>query len=239
MSPLPPAEQRPPVLANERFQAHADQLIGYDTEEIFTYIYRANLWGSPESESGVGSELAATAVLRAELPRLLRRYGVRSLLDLPCGDFGWLSQVDLSGIDYTGADIVPDIVVRNTERYRAPNRRFVRLNLNRDPLPRADLVLCRDCLVHLRYAQIFAAFANLRRSGSTYLLATTFVELDANAEIDTGDWRPLNLCLPPFALPKPLAVIVEDCTEIGGAYADKALGLWRIADLPSRPRMAP
>jgi SAM-dependent methyltransferase len=238
MSPLPPAANRPPVLANERFQAHAANLIGHDTEAIFTYIYRTQLWSDDGSPSGVGAELESTAVLRRELPRLLRRYGVRSLLDLPCGDFGWLSHADLSGIDYTGADIVPDLVERNAERYAGPGRRFLRLNLAADPLPRTDVVLCRDCLVHLRYEQIFRAFANLRRSGSTYLLATTFLELDANAEIDTGDWRPLNLVLPPFALPDPLAVIIEDCTEIDGAYADKALGLWRVADLPERPRAA-
>src|SRR6266511_4866403 len=96
MPSLPPAAQRPPVLANERFQAHAANLIGHDTEEIFTYIYRTNLWGSPESGSGVGSELAATEVLRAEIPRLIRLYEVGSLLDLPCGDFGWLSHADRS-----------------------------------------------------------------------------------------------------------------------------------------------
>src|SRR6266545_2423748 len=228
MPSLPPAAQRPPVLANERFQAHAANLIGHDTEEIFTYIYRTNLWGSPESGSGVGSELAATEVLRAEIPRLIRLYEVGSLLDLPCGDFGWLSHADLSGVDYTGADIVPDLVAENTKRYAGLGRRFVCLNLTRDPLPRADLVLCRDGLVHMSYGQIFRSFANLRRSGSTYLLAPTFLELDANAEIDPGYWRPLNRCRPPFALPPPMEVIVEGCTEIAGAYADKALacGTW-------------
>jgi hypothetical protein len=30
----------------------------------------------------------------------------------------------------------------------------------------------------------------------------------------------------------PQRVLVEGCTENGGAYADKALGLWRVADLP-------
>jgi hypothetical protein len=237
MSPLPPAGQRPPVLANERFQAHAADLIGHDTGAIFTYIYRTNLWGSAESEPGVGSELAATAHLRTEIPRLLHRHRAGSLLDLPCGDFSWMSHADLSGIDYTGADIVADLVDRNTERYGTADRRFQCLSLTSDPLPRADVVLCRDCLVHLRYEQIFRAFANLRRSGSTYLLATTFTELDANTEIDTGDWRPVNLTLPPFALPEPLAVIIEGNTEVGGAYADKALGLWRIAELPRHPRM--
>ena len=229
MSSLPPAAQRPPVLANERFQAHAAHLVGHDTQAIFTYLYRA----TPATES----EPAGTEVLRDEIPDLLRRYRAKSVLDLPCGDFGWLSGADLAGIRYTGGDIVPEVVTNNVRRYSGKGRRFVRLNLCRDPLPRSDVVLCRDGLVHLGYAKIFRAFTNLRRSGSTYLLATTFLELDANAEIDTGDWRPLNLCLPPFTLPEPLDVIVEGCTDVGGAYADKALGLWRIADLPELPRM--
>src|SRR6266581_1513853 len=52
MSSLPPAAQRPPVRANERFQAHAANLIGHDTEAIFTYLYRT----TPVSDS----EQAAT-----------------------------------------------------------------------------------------------------------------------------------------------------------------------------------
>ena len=35
-----------------------------------------------------------------------------------------------------------------------------------------------------------------------------------------------------FNLPAPEGVLVEGCLESEGAYADKALGLWRIADLP-------
>jgi hypothetical protein len=44
----------------------------------------------------------------------------------------------------------------------------MRLDLTGDPLPRVDVVLCRDCLVHLSFQNIFRAFANLRRSGSRY-----------------------------------------------------------------------
>src|SRR5207248_5097767 len=131
MSSLPPAAHRPPVLANERFRAHAAHLIGHDTEAIFTYLYRA----TPE----IASEPAGTEVLRREIPGLLRRYKAKSVLDLPCGDFGWLSDVDLGGIRYTGGDIVPDLVASNMRRYGGKGRHFLRLNLCRDPLPRADV----------------------------------------------------------------------------------------------------
>ncbi|MBL0029993.1 MAG: hypothetical protein IPO95_13365 [Rhodanobacteraceae bacterium] len=44
-------------------------------------------------------------------------------------------------------------------------------------------------------------------------------------------FRPLNLQKPPFNLPKPFEIISEACTENGGGFADKSLGLWRIADI--------
>lgn len=224
---------RPPALANLRFAEHAEALRGRPLDQIFDYIYQTNLWGSAESHSGVGSEDAATAHLRRAVPALLASLGARTLLDLPCGDFGWLSRAALDLDAYIGADIVAELVERNAARYGGADARrsFVRLDITRDALPRADVVLCRDCLVHLSDAHIFAAFANLRRSDSRYLLTTTFTGLDANRDVADGDWRPLNLQLAPFHLPPPLALIVEGCTEEGGAYADKSLGLWEIAAL--------
>ena len=49
------------------------------------------------------------------------------------------------------------------------------------------------------------AFANLRRSGATWLLTTTFLEHHENADIEYGDWRMLNLTCAPFNLPAPEA----------------------------------
>jgi hypothetical protein len=44
------------------------------------------------------------------------------------------------------------------------------LDLVRDPLPRADAVLCRDCLIHLSLEEGRRAPENIRRSGAAYLL---------------------------------------------------------------------
>ena len=223
---------RPPVLANRRFREHASSLEGRTLADTFTYIYDSNLWGA-DSRSGLGSELQATDHLRAAIPALLRELNARIILDVPCGDFGWLSEASLDVDEYIGADIVAAIVDRNQARYGdGQRRRFVQRDITSDPLPRADVVLSRDCLVHLSNADIFRAFENLKRSGSRYLLTTTFVELEENADIASGDWRPLNLQKPPFTLAEPLRAILEGCTEEGGAYADKALALWEIAVLP-------
>src|SRR5262249_44319665 len=97
----------------------------------------------------------------------------------------------------------------------------------------ADLVLCRDGLVHLSAADIWRALRNFRRSGADYLLATTFIGDRVNVDIATGEWRPLNMQRPPFAFPAPAALIDERCRHTGGIYADKRLALWRFEDLPT------
>jgi hypothetical protein len=200
----------------------------------FERIFRTNLWGAPDSRSGLGSELDATAGLRASLPAFLANHQAASLLDVPCGDFGWLSTLELS-LPYIGGDIVPAIVDANVRRFGGPgtNRRFVTLDLTRDPLPHADVVLCRDCLVHLSFANITRALANVRRSGARYLLTTTFMDHQDNVDIEDGDWRILNLQRAPFHLPDPVDVLIEGCREGDGAYADKALGLWDVRSLPA------
>lgn len=220
---------RPPVTAQQRFRERATELSSLPMEQVFQVIHDTNLWGAPESVSGLGSEVSATDRLRAALPELLRGLKIDVLLDIPCGDFTWLSKTDLPVSRYIGADIVEAIVERNRNLY---GREFHRLDLCSSDLPVADLVLCRDCLVHLSFGLIDRAVRNLKRSGSAWLLATTFLECEANDDIATGDWRMLNFELPPFAWGPPARVLVEGCTEAGGGYADKALGLWRISELP-------
>lgn len=211
---------------------HRQQVSGKDLGSTFSYIYRHNLWEGSESAAGEGSDVAATRAVRAQLPALLRKWGVRSILDLPCGDSAWLDSVQLGDISYVGGDIVEDIVVRNRRvRSPVPGSRFEVLDITTDDLPPADLLLCRDCLVHLPLHDVLTALGNIARSGCRYLLATTFFRLGRNVDIEPGDWRPLNLQMPPFDLPEPLDVIVEvDLSAVGGLPV-KALGLWEVASL--------
>ena len=224
---------RPKTIAERRFAEDAEALEALDLAARFERMYETNLWSGTESRSGVGSSLAATARLRGELPPLLRSLEVRRLLDVPCGDFHWMRRVDLSGIDYFGGDIVRAAVEANQARHGNQHRRFVVADLTAGPLPSADAILCRDCLVHFSFANIARAFRVMRASGAKWLLTTTFTGQRDNRDIADGDWRPLNLERAPFNLPAPHAAIVEGCTEEGGAYADKSIGVWRIDDLPT------
>ncbi len=214
-------------------RAHRGEAVSID--ETFRQIYDGNHWRSAESVSGEGAERAQTRQVETALPALLTDLNVEIMLDLPCGDFGWMRAVRLPVSLYLGADIVPELIAENQRQYGAPDRRFLRLDLTRDPLPAADLLFCRDCLVHLSFEDAAKAILRIRSSRISYLLTTTFPDCPENEDITTGDWRPLNLEAGPFHFPPPLRLVNEGCTEAGGLFRDKSLGLWRVADLPPVP----
>lgn len=201
------------------------------TEQVFSDVYAGNKFRGKESISGPGSAINQTSVIVTELPKLFDDFGIQTILDIPCGDFHWMKRVSLECISYIGADIVADLIQKNKQLYEKENIHFRKLDLIKDRLPRVDLILCRDCLVHLSFKDTFAALQNVCASESTYFLATTFTGRQHNHDIATGQWHSLNLEIAPFMLPPPLKTINERNTENGEAYKDKSLGLWRVANI--------
>ena len=139
---------------------------GRDPQDVFRQIFKDNHWGSGESVSGPGSEVAATRRISQSLPKLLTTYRIRSMLDIPCGDFHWMELVELGDCTYIGADIVPELIAVNSRKYASATRRFETLDATKDALPHCDLVFCRDCFIHLPFELILKAVANFKSSGS-------------------------------------------------------------------------
>lgn len=208
------------------------------TTRTFTRIYEENYWADDESASGWGSSTSQTAALVEAFPAMVAEVGAATLLDVPCGDFAWMSRVDRSGFSYVGGDIVPAIVDKNQQVHGDDRTRFMSLDLTVDELPRVDVILVRDCLVHLSHAQVWAAIKRIRASDSRYLLTTTYPDHHGNPNVSTGRWRALNLCEPPFSFPEPRYAFLEGCTEHGGTRADKTLAMWEVATLPGPPLAA-
>lgn len=197
-----------------------------DSAVVFSEIYERNAWGDPESVSGEGSTLSRTVVIRRELPTLLTDVGATSLLDAPCGDFNWMRYTELGSVKYIGADVVPSLITRNQQRYGQEGRAFAILDITRSAVPRASVILCRDCFIHLSFGDIRSAIANFKRSGSEYLFATTHTGIRGNRDIATGEWRNVNLQLPPFNFPEPIKLIIEN------PVFKKCLGVWPLQQLP-------
>lgn len=206
--------------------------VGKTVEEIFTNIYKTNHWGSFESVSGPGSELRQTEILRSVLPKIFQKYKIKSVLDIPCGDFNWMRFVDMSRIDYyIGADIVGDIVERNSNLYSDKKVSFKKINIINDSLPMVDLVFVRDCFVHLSNADILNAISNIIRSKSKYFLSTTYKHHFKNEDTSHGKWRPINLNKYPFVLPSFIDYINTDFQDGGMNYPGNGMGLWNIESL--------
>lgn len=199
-------------------------------KRLFTQIYEQNSWGSHESRSGAGSTITKTTAIRAHLPHIIKEWNIRTILDAPCGDFNWMKELDLSGIDcYIGLDIVSQLIAKNIELYSSENRFFFTVDIVNHPLPCVDLLICRDCIQHLTDQDVFKLFTNIKRSNSQYLLISNYPQSTENNDIDqiysTIRITYRNLFRPPFNFPKPLATIDEK-------FDKKVLTLWRIKDLP-------
>jgi hypothetical protein len=201
-------------------------------EETFSDIYRRRAWGADcESVSGPGSTIERTSALRDDIGELVKELNARVVLDAGCGDYNWMRLLDLDLDHYFGIDVVPELISENECKYGNGIRSFHNIDFTRDRVVRADLILSRDSLVHLSFEDIFAALRNFKESGSTYLLTTTYTSHEKNTDIQAGDWRPLNLELPPFDFPTPIKLIDEKGEVSRGIPADKYLALWALEDI--------
>ena len=197
----------------------------------WTHIYRNYGYDGKRFGWGSGSDLTQTAVIREEIPRVIEELDIKILLDCPCGDLNWMQHVDLKVEKYIGVDIVKEMIDLNRQKFKKTGYSFYELDMTKDVLPKADMILCRDCLVHFSFRDAAAALNRFRESGTRYILTTTFPKRVKNSDTMTGVWRPLNLQLAPFSFPDPIKMIDENCSQAEGLYKDKSLGLWRLQDV--------
>ncbi len=136
---------------------------GRSVRIVFTEIYRRNLWGGHPGElySGPGSELAVAEPYIRAVTEYIHSHGIRSVVDLGCGDFRVGREVvAAAGVRYCGVDVVPELIERNQEAFGSELVRFACQDITRDSLPPADLCLIRQVLQHLSNAQIRAVLQN-------------------------------------------------------------------------------
>lgn len=198
-------------------------------KEVFSDIHKKNLWRDSESLSGPGSNSLETQQLVPEIRDILNEYPIKTVLDVPCGDFNWMKNVSLAGINYIGGDIVEELVEQNNRRWGKPNICFKTIDIIEDILPMSDLLIVRDCLVHFPDDLVYKALQNMVRSGCDYLLTTTFNKRSGHIELKDWGWRPINLEEAPFFFPEPVKLVPEH--HPSEEWKDKCLGLWKMKDI--------
>jgi len=186
----------------------------------FSEIDKRKYWHSHvnrESRSGDGSTRAFTEPyvkhLGALLDGLRPKYGPKIVFfDAPCGDFNWIQPIATrEDICYIGGDIVSSIVAANNDRYASPTARFMEFDITTDPFPEATIWHCRDCFIHLSFANILRGLQNFASSSIDVALFTChhLPDKDGNIDIADGDFRPVDLRKPPFNLPPPMEAIPD------------------------------
>jgi SAM-dependent methyltransferase len=201
-----------------------------DDKNVFTNIYKDNAWGSNESYSGGGSRVNLTRIIREKLPVLWQEYAIKTFLDVPCGDYNWMKHVDKHNIIYIGGDIVSEIIEQNNLKYKEKNVSFRVIDITTDILPTVDMIFCKDCLQHLSDKKTFKALRNFKRSGSKYLLTTSYPLTLSNWDILDGAYRSLNLRIKPYNFPQPLEKIHEKSKGYQ-MEKDKYMYLYKLADI--------
>jgi len=180
------------------------------------------------SASGIGSDLGKNFTrghLRF-LMRQLERLPIATMLDAPCGDVNW--QTTAWAVDslkaYVGLDIVRRVISLDRLRFaHHSNKRFAHWDVAACPLPRiswgggssgseaVDLILLRHVLQHLPLERAAMALQHAVRSGTRYIVATTFLPAGTggarlsgrNSHTHEGGWFSNDLTAPPFSLHAP------------------------------------
>lgn len=197
-----------------------------DPVEVFNRIYGLRIWGRGETICGPGSTLAYTAQLREKLPELFRLYDIKTIFDAPCGDFNWMRQVlEEARLDYIGGDIVSALIVRNRNSFKGESTHFVTFNIISDQFPEADIWICRDCLFHFSFQDIYRTLENYCRSNVPFVLTTTHLNTSGfeNLDIRTGEFRRIDLFSSPFCLPREVKFRIDDTCE---PWPSRELCLW-------------
>lgn len=200
-----------------------------NSSEVFKDVYEKNIWESNESNSGGGSMLKGTITIREQLPIIISKYSINNMLDVPCGDYNWMKEVD-KNCNYTGGDIVAEIVAKNQKLYTTEKVNFIKIDITKDDLKKVDLIFCKDCLQHLSDESVKKAINNFKKSGSKYLLVTSYPKTWRNHNILDGDYRPLNLFKKPYSFPEPIMKIVEK-SKLKNVEPDKTMYLFFLESL--------
>ncbi len=198
-----------------------------NSKKKFDFIYKTNYWKSSlkGSRSGRGSDIDTTENIRFNLKNFIINENIKSILDIPCGDFYWMSKIDLKEVTYIGADIVEELVNLNNIKFKNSKLKFIKLDITKDNMPDVDLIFSRDCLVHLNDDEIFLTLQNIKKTKSKYFATTIFEKKFNNSKSELSDnWRAINLTEKPFDLKKPDFILDESNND----QSDKKIAIWKI-----------
>jgi SAM-dependent methyltransferase len=185
-------------------------------EEVFTDIYRRNIWGGAKGEFRSGSGSTNERVVSSYISLISEKavsegfWGL-TFVDLGCGDFRVGRRLLPYCSRYIGVDIVEPLIVRNQQEFGGATTHFMHLNVVDDSLPDGEVCFVRQVLQHLSNEQICAVLSKLDRYDWVFITEhypTDNPAIEPNRDkVHGGDIRlyensGVYLAQPPFNLPE-------------------------------------
>lgn len=197
----------------------------WPTKRAMEQVYEMNLWGGNETDfySGEGSYLPeiVNPYLAAVSSFLTSFESSLTVCDLGCGDFNVGKVLVPHTKKYVAVDIVPSLIARNKEKFKAANLEFHCMDIAVADLPSGDCAIVRQVLQHLSNAEIQSIVNKL--ATFKYIILTEHIpegDFIPNKDIISGQGNRLkkqsgvNILAPPFNFKvkeeKQLSAIVLD-----------------------------
>jgi SAM-dependent methyltransferase len=210
-----------------------------DLKSYFKKVYDDEVWLTNEYSdvalSGAGSSKSITTNLCNELATIIQQYNIKNIVDCGCGSFNYLIPlVDFlhKNINsYIGIDIV-DHIIDDNKKYSNNKFNFIIDDIcSTDKIQNADLVICKEVLMHISTKLINDFFRNLKNRNVKYVLISSFRNEKSPPRVDgvsgLGVLFKINLFTNPYNFGGPLAVITEsDVSD------DAKLYMWKVSELP-------
>lgn len=185
-------------------------------KDKFTETYKKHKWhhGNGESKSGEGSSLYWTQNYRNELTKIIDEYSINKILDCSCGDWNWMKKLSNKLVDYTGIDIVEDLINRNIENYSNNSIKFLckdMLSFLIETSDEYDLIICRHTFEHLPTEYGLETMKIIKQKTKYCLFSSQDINQNLDINFDGHSSRNLNLNFEPYIslLGKPIYKFVD------------------------------
>ena len=202
---------------------------------VFHTIYKSNHWNRYASiddnnllVSGPGSipGTPTTQNVIKNLNTFIKQNNIKSVLDVPCGDFSWMKDLIKSeNLNYVGWDIVGEIIEYNKKKYSSENINFFCKDIvNENNFGNYDLIFSRDFFIHMKINDIKKILNNIRKSNAKFFACSNNSDVLLNRDILVGQHRKINLSIEPFNIKKVHSSFYE-------GNEDCYVNIYKISDL--------
>ena len=194
-------------------------------ENIFTYIYENQMWGTNNiigynGSSGQGSDIDYNKYTYVPfLKNFITLNNIKTVVDLGCGDFrcGKLIYDDLNVL-YTGYDTYKKVIDYNSNQYSLPKYSFIHLDFcnNKENIINGDVCILKDVIQHWSLDNIynFLDYIVNNKKFKYIVICNCCDQTQDNINISTGACRALSCDYLPLKKYNPIKIYKYDTKEV-------------------------